>query len=142
MFESQREALRGKTDSVGTQVDVCHTDVVIVEALDGRFPTVVVVEGSAVPVEVGHLIDTCIEVDKGAAAYGLSEADTHIERVAWQVEGQVGLAETEAVSIDAPFQGRLRGVHLCRVAQGDVETGIRQTGAIHFDRLLVEVDAF
>ena len=122
--EGQREALWGEADGVSGHVDVCQADVVIVESLDGRLPTVVVVESSTMPVEAGHLIDPCIKVDKGAAAHGLSEADTHIECVAWQMEGQGRLAETEAVGIDTPFQGRLRGVHFGRVAQGDVETGI------------------
>ena len=93
-------------------------------------------------VDASYIISRCGEVGRNLSGHGLAQADAAVERVAGQVEGEVGAADCEAVGIDLPLQVRRRGVCLSRVAQGDVELCVGQACPVHHGRLPPQVDAF
>ena len=101
-----------------------------------------VVEGekAVVPVKASYLIDVTADVDLGFTGHELVEVETQVQRVAWQMQGKLALVEAEAVGIEDPFEGRCRRIYGSRIAQGDVEPGVRKSGTIYLCRFLVEVD--
>ena len=58
------------------------------------------------------------------------------------MEFETCLADGETIRVDAPFQGRGRRISCCRIAEGDIETSLLQSGTVHLYGFLVEIDAF
>ena len=115
---------------------------VIVQAGNLGLPPVIIGQLTVFPIETTHLIDFLAKVDDGLASYGMSHEGIDVQGVAWQVDSQVAMMDTETVGIDDPGQRGFRGVNGCGIAEEDIQTGLGETGAIDFCRLFVEVDAF
>ena len=74
------------------------------------------------------------------SGYNFSYAEITVEGIVGKMQGDGCAADAETVGIDHPFQG-LRGVNGGGVGEIDVELGVGETGTIHQNGLLAEVDA-
>ena len=57
------------------------------------------------------------------------------------MQRDIGSADAETVGIDYPGQVRLSSIYGSSVGEIDVELGVGETGTIHQNGLLAEVDA-
>ena len=113
---------------------------IVVEAVSLRCESVVVGQRAVVPVETAHFVDIIADIDVGLSGHKGVEMAVDIQRVTWQMEFEVGLADSETVRVDAPFQGGGCRVGFCRIAEGDVQTCLLQSGSVHLNGLLIEID--
>ena len=81
-----------------------------VEPIRLRFESVIVGQGTIVPIETSHLIDIVTDVDIGLTGHKPVDITGDIQRVTRQMEFEVGLADGETICIDAPLQGRGGGI--------------------------------
>ena len=114
---------------------------IVVEAVSLRCESVVVGQRTIVPVETTHFVDIVADIDVGLSGHKGVEMAVDIQRVTWQMEFEVGLANGETVRIDAPLQGGRCRIGCSRIAEGDVQMCLLQSGSVHLDGFLIEIDA-
>ena len=137
-----RGAIWRTSDVVEAETDVIECDMIVIKTVGLRFESVVVSQRSVVPVETAHFVDIIADVDIGLSGHESAEVSVHVQRVTWQVESEVGLADGETVRIDAPLQRGGCRIGGCRITEGDVQTCLLQSGSVHLNGLFVEIDTF
>ena len=115
---------------------------VVVQSVDLGLKAVVVFQPSVGPVQTAHLIYFITQVGQHATCHGATHICLSVQRVARQMHGKVALQNTYRIGIDKPLGCRFGGIYGCCIAEGDVETGFFESGAVHLNGFLVEVDAF
>ena len=100
-----RGAVGSTCDVVDAETDVVECDMIVIEAVGLWLVSVVVCQGAVAPVETAYLVDILPDVDIGLSGHQPAEVSVHVQRVTWQMELDVCLANGETVRIDAPFQG-------------------------------------
>ena len=78
---------------------------IVIETVSLRCESVVVGQRTVVPVETAHFVNIVANVDVGLSGHKTVEVTTDVQRVTRQMEFEVGLADSETVSVDAPLQG-------------------------------------
>ena len=124
-------------DAVDAYLQVAEVQMVEIKAVDTRDEVLVIGKGAVVQVHTGHGVGLRSQVHQSLAGHQRTPMGTDTHRVARHVERHVGTGDRQLVGMDNPGRLGLGGVLRHGVVQGNVETGILQTGAIQFNGMLV-----
>ena len=126
---------------VDSQLDIPNVQVVIVKSFHLGCETIIISQGTIVPIESFHLILTLVQIEESFFGLYLSQMSRHLQGVVRHAYGYITSVDIQLVNRNLPEVLTLRRIGRNGITQLHIYLRIAQLGLVDTKKLSFQVDA-